>query len=147
MIEHKCNKCRNVFPDCSSDPVFVSEDIAATENIPEDTILDCDCFVPEGEDDMSAETEAHDNPCETCYQEREHCGHNPDQNGHCDYYNKDGFELEKDEDEDEDIEEMPEDDDDDFSDPLDDDEDISDPLDDEDISDPLDDGGYDTGLH
>jgi len=135
MIEHKCNKCRNVFPDCSSDPVFVSEDIAATENIPEDTILDCDCFVPEGEDDMSAETEAHDNPCETCYEEREHCGYHPDQNGHCDYY--DSKDEDEDEDEDEDIEEMPEDDD----------EDISDPLDDEDISDPLDDGGYDTGLH
>lgn len=132
MTEHKCNKCRNVFPDCSSDPVFVSEDIAAAENIPEDTIVDCDCFVPEGEDDMSAETEAHDNPCETCYEEREHCGYHPDQNGHCDYYDS-----EEDEDEDEDIEEMPEDDDDDFS----------DPLDDEDISDPLDDGGYDTGLH
>lgn len=107
-----------MYPDCSSDPVFVSEEIATAENIPEDTIIDCDCFVPE--DNMSAETESVPNPCDSCYEEREHCGHKPDQNGHCDYYD-----LEEDEDEDEDIEE----------------------ISDDDFSDPLDEEDYDTGLH
>ena len=42
-----CQSCRNCFADCSSDPVFVSEDEAAANNVPEDCVKECDVYVPE----------------------------------------------------------------------------------------------------
>ena len=46
-MKNLCESCRNCFTDCSSDPVFVSEDEAAANNVPEDTVKECDVYVPE----------------------------------------------------------------------------------------------------
>jgi len=60
-MENKCDKCRNCFADCSSDPIFITEEEAEKYGVPTDLVVSCDCFeaidddFSEEEDDIETE--------------------------------------------------------------------------------------------